>query len=397
MHSLRLRQEMTPGILSETAIPPSISPQTYKKERLVSLDAFRGATIALMVLVNNAGDSKHVYHPFAHARWNGWTITDTVFPSFLWIVGVAITLSLRNRLDARVSRSKLFGQIARRAVLLYLLGLLIYAFPMFDLSTQRILGVLQRIAICYLIGSAIYLKTTWKGQTIWIIGLLSAYWLMMKLIAVPGYGAGHLDVENNFAHYVDQIVLGRHNYRLTKTWDPEGIVSTLPAIATTLFGVIAGGVLRLSRVLSERVTWLFVLGSLLITLGLFCDMWLPINKRLWTTSFCLFMAGLDFLVFAIFAWFIDGLGYRRIVRPFVVMGMNAITIYVLSELFSEALDAIHWNTGTRSISLQEWIYAHGFAPLVTPYNASLLYAIAFTMVMYLIAYAMYRRKWFLKV
>lgn len=371
----------------------SLSP---KKERLVSLDAFRGAVIALMVLVNDAG-GHYVYHPLAHSRWNGWTVTDTVFPSFLWIVGVAITLSFRSRLDSGVSRSALFGHVLRRAAILYALGLFIYAFPDFDFSTQRILGVLQRIAICYVIASAIYLNTTWRGQTVAIVSLLSVYWLMMKLIPVPHYGAGHLDVANNFAHYIDQIVLGRHNYASTKTWDPEGIVSTLPAIATTLFGVLAGAILRLNRALSERITWLLTFGNLLIVSGLFCDMWLPINKKLWTTSFCLFMAGLDFVLFAIFVWFIDGLGYRRIVKPFVIIGMNAILVYVLSELLAETLDAIHWQAGGQTIQLKEWIYTHAFAPFASPYNASLLYAIAYTLLMYAIAYGMYRRKWFLKV
>lgn len=377
------------------AVGSSDSPLSGR-ERLVSLDAFRGVVIALMVLVNDAGDGAHIYHPFAHSPWNGWTLTDTVFPSFLWIVGVASTLSLRRRLQTGVSQSKLLGQVARRSAVLFLLGLLIYAYP-FDLSTQRVMGVLQRIAICYFIASAIYLKTTWRGQVWAIIALLGIYWLMMSFAPVPGYGHGRLDVDGNFAHYVDQIVLGHHNYLRTKTWDPEGIVSTLPAIATTLFGMIAGAMLRVNRPLSERVTWLFVLGNVLLASGLFCDMWLPINKKLWTSSFCLFMAGLDFVVFAIFVWFVDGLGYRRMLKPFLIMGMNAITVYVVSELLAVALNAIRWGVGDTSISLQQWLHLCAFAPIASPYNASLLYAIAFTLLIYLVAYALYRRKWFLKV
>ena len=194
--------------------------------------------MALMVLVNNPGGS-HPYWPLEHADWNGWTPTDVVFPSFMWIVGVAMTLSLHRRMEAGASRAELFLQAFRRAAILFVLGLISYAYPDFSLSTQRILGVLQRIAICYLIAAAIYLTTRIRGQIIWIVSLLAGYWLMMTLIPVPGYGPGRLDVAGNLAHYVDRIVLGAHNYSWTKTWDPEGIVSTMPAIATVLFGIMA--------------------------------------------------------------------------------------------------------------------------------------------------------------
>src|ERR1039457_6520399 len=215
--------------------------------RLVSLDAFRGATIALMVLVNNAGSGRDSYPQLEHAAWHGWTITDTGFPSFLWIVGVAITLSLGKRLAGGTSKSRLMAQVARRAAVLFVFGLAVYAYPNFDLGTQRILGVLQRIAICYLIASAIYLFTGVRGQILWIVGLFAAYWMMMTLIPVPGYGPGRLDVEGNLAHYVDRMGVRNHKHLPTKTWDPEGLVSTLPAIATALFGVLAGQILRLGR------------------------------------------------------------------------------------------------------------------------------------------------------
>lgn len=356
-------------------------------QRLVSLDVFRGGTMALMVLVNNSGDGAHTYGPLQHAEWNGWTLTDTVFPAFLWIVGVAITLSLGKRMAAGVPRSRLFAQILRRAVILYLLGLVVYAWPL-NFATQRWLGVLQRIAICYLIASAIYLTSSARGQIVWIFSLLTGYWLIMMLVPVPGYGAGHLDVERNFAHYIDWTVLGRHNYAGTKTWDPEGIVSTLPAIATTLFGIMAGHILRLRRELSERTTWLFLAGNLLIAAGLIANIWLPINKKLWTSSFSLFMAGLDFVVFAICVWLVDGLGVRRAFKPLVIIGMNAITVYMASELLYEFLSATH---------LQGPLFEGVFRPLASPYNASLLYALAYTALMWLLAYAMYRRGWFWKV
>jgi predicted acyltransferase len=344
--------------------------------------------MALMVLVNNAGGD-NVYGPLRHSEWNGWTITDVVFPTFLWIVGVAITLSIGRRLERGVARRELMGQVVRRALVLYALGLIVYLFPRFDFSTMRVLGVLQRIAICYLIASAIYLSTTTtRARILWIVSLLAGYWLLMKLAPVPGYGAGRLDLEGNLAHYVDRVVLGRHNYLFTKTWDPEGIISTLPAIATTLLGVLAGQLLRLKKSLMERTTALFFIGNVLLAIGLICDVWLPINKKLWTSSFTLFMAGLAFLLLATFLYLVDHLGHRRWFQPFVIMGMNAIVVYMLSELLAISLDVLR---------VHDWLYLHCFAVLASPRNASLLWAIAFTLLMYLAAYIMYRKRWFPRV
>lgn len=357
-------------------------------QRLRSLDAFRGATIALMIIVNTAGDEQHSYGPLKHAQWHGWTITDVVFPSFLWIVGVAMTLSLGKRIAEGVPRSRLFLQVLRRAAILYCLGLFLYGFPSYDLHTLRLLGVLQRIAICYAASAAIYLTTSIRGQIAWIAGLLVSYWMIMTLIPVPGYGAGNLDVERNLAHYVDQNILGSHNYAHTKTWDPEGIVSTLPAIATALFGIMAGHLLRLRRDFAERTVWLFVAGNALIALGLICDTWLPINKKLWTSSFALFMAGLDFVIFAGFAWFIDHLNRARYIRPLEIFGKNAIAAYLASEFLEEILQMIH---------VREPIYQTVFAPIPSPYLASLGYAISYMLVIYAFAYLLYRRNWFLRV
>ena len=346
------------------------------KGRLVSLDAFRGATMALMILVNTPGGPQS-YAPLNHSEWNGWTLTDTVFPSFLWIVGVAITLT----------RNKGLATVLRRACIIYVLGLVVYAAPAFSLGTQRWMGVLQRIAICYLIASVIYMTTRWRAQIVWILGLLVSYWLIMMLVPVPGYGAGDLAMGHNIANYVDRVVLGAHNYAGTKSWDPEGIISTLPAIATTLFGVLAGHILKLRRELAERTTWLYLAGTVLLTAGLIANVWMPINKKLWTDSFSLFMAGLDFVVFAGFLWLIDGRGYQRYVGPLVIMGMNAITVYLASELVIEALDMIH---------AHRWIYHTMFEPLASPKNASLGFAICYVLLMYALAYVMYRKHWFLR-
>ena len=196
--------------------------QTSTAGRLVSLDAFRGATMAFMILVNTPGDGRHVYWPLEHAQWNGWTPTDVVFPSFLWIVGVAITLSLGRRLERGESRADLFRKAAGRGCILFALGMLVYVYPAFDLSTQRILGVLQRIAICYVASAAIFLTAKLRGRIAWIVSLMAVYWLLMAFAPTPGYGPGRLDVEGNFAHYVDRMVLGSHNYHQTRTWDTGG-------------------------------------------------------------------------------------------------------------------------------------------------------------------------------
>ncbi|MFN9895378.1 MAG: acyltransferase family protein, partial [Acidobacteriota bacterium] len=247
------------------------------QNRLLSLDAFRGLIMAFMVLVNTPGTGAHVYPPLRHAEWHGWTPTDVVFPSFVWIVGVAITLARRPTM----------GKTLRRGAVLFGLGLLVYLYPHFDFSTARILGVLQRIAICYVATVAITRWTGVRGQVLWTAGLLAGYWVLMAV-----GGGGRFDVEGNFAHTVDRMVLGVHNYANTKTWDPEGIVSTIPAIATCLLGVLAGQVLARKEDLARRCTWLLVMGNLLLAAALVLDHWLPVNKQLWTSSFTLLMAGL---------------------------------------------------------------------------------------------------------
>lgn len=362
-------------------------PDRASGQRLISLDAFRGLTMLFMVLVNNGGGPQS-YAQLNHAGWNGWTLTDTVFPSFLWIAGVAITLALGRRLEGGAQRGELLRIVFRRAVIIYFLGLLVYAFPHFSLSHQRLMGVLQRIAICYLIASVIYLYCGIRAQIIWIVSLFSVYWLLMTFAKVPGWGPGNLSVDGNFAHYVDSIVLGAHNYASTKTWDPEGIVSTLPAIGTALLGVMAGHILRLPLPLAARRHRLLLAGVFLVALGLVWNIKLPINKKLWTDSFATFMAGLDFAALAVFIWIVDEFGLKKWVKPFLIVGMNAITVYLASEFLAEFLDA----TG-----LHQSLYTRFYAPFASPMNASLLWALSFVLLMYLLAWFLYRRRWFLRV
>ncbi len=374
-----------------TAIEPAVTAPAAT--RLTALDAFRGAAMLLMVLVNNGGGPRS-YGQLEHSDWNGWTLTDTVFPSFLWIVGVAITLSLGKRLQQGIAPSSLIPQIVRRAVILYLLGFALYLAPSFDLSHSRFLGVLQRIAICYLLASLLYLYTGIRVQLAAIVGLFLVYTALMFYGPVPGFGHGDLSVQGNFAHYVDSIVLGAHNYVHTKTWDPEGIVSTLPAIATAILGIMAGHLLRLNWTLTKKILWLAAIGIALICAAQVCNIWMPINKKLWSCSFTLLMAGLDFLVLALSLWFVDELGFKKIVKPLVIVGMNSIAVYLASEVLSEILDDIHTTAGA---SLHGLIYNRFYAPYASAENASLLWALSFVLLMYLLAYALYKKGIFWRI
>lgn len=374
-------------------MPPAVS---RASSRLVALDAFRGAAILLMVLVNNGGGPRS-YAQLEHSAWHGWTLTDTVFPSFLWIVGVAITLSLGKRLEAGMRPRQLLPQILRRAAILYIFGFLLYLPPAFELSHSRLLGVLQRIAICYLVVSCLYLFTGIRTQILVIAGLLLVYTLLMTYYPVPGYGAGHLDMERNFAHYVDRLILGAHNYAHTKSWDPEGIVSTLPAIATTLLGVMGGYLLRLRWSLQKRISCLTLTGVALLVAALLWNPFIPINKKLWTGSFALWMAGLDFIVLAAFLWAIDLHGYKKVVKPLVVVGMNSIAIYLASEVFAIVLDSVLVVSAGKYVTLHRLLYGRFFAPLGSVENASLLWALSFTFLMYLLAYMLYRKSWFWRI
>lgn len=377
-----------------------------KPERLLSLDAFRGFTIAGMILVNNPGSWSHIYPQLAHASWHGWTFTDWIFPFFLWIVGVAMTFSFAVRKAKGDSKEKLLLNVLRRSAIIFALGLFLAGFPFgllwnhnFSFDTIRIPGVLQRIAVCYFIGSLIYLYTSMRGQIVAIGVLFVSYWLMMFYIPVPEFGAGLFEKGKNFATYIDSLFLTGHMWSVSKTWDPEGIISTIPAIATTLFGAITGDYLRTSEHSKiEKSAWMFVFGAIFLLIGAALDMWMPINKSLWTVSYSIFMAGWALCVFGIFYFLIDAKGIKTWAHPFVVYGMNAIFVFVLSGVAGRSLGLIKltMDDGTQK-SLGAFIYQSLFVPIASPLNASLLYAITWISVMYLIVWVMYKRKWFVKV
>jgi len=377
------------------------------QQRLISLDAFRGATIAGMIMVNNPGTWSAIYPQLRHAAWHGWTFTDFIFPFFLWIVGVAMTLSFARRVQEGADKTKLLMHVFRRALIIFGLGLFLNGFPFglvsthhFAWETIRIPGVLQRIAICYLIASIIFMYTGVKGQIAWIVGLLASYWLAVMLIPVPGFGAGVLEPSGNLCWYLDSQLLAGHTWRGAPVpgFDPEGILSTVPAIATTLLGVLTGHWLRSDRSREEKTDWMFVAGNFLLLLGAILDMWLPINKNLWTSSYTIFMAGWANVCLAMFYWLIDVKGYKKWATPFVIYGMNAITVFVLSGLVGRIMGLIQWTTAEgNTTDLKSSIYNNVFAPIASPMNASLMFAICFIAVMYLVVWFMWKKKWFLKV
>ncbi|MCI0707307.1 MAG: DUF5009 domain-containing protein [Ignavibacteriae bacterium] len=376
--------------------------------RPVSLDVFRGATIAGMMLVNNPGDWSYVYPPFRHAAWHGWTYTDTVFPFFLWIVGVAMTFSFAKRIERGENAATLALHITKRSAIIFVLGLLLAAFPFglvfnnnFSFATLRIPGVLQRIAVCYFVVGLLFLRSNYKQQLLITAALLVFYWLAMMLIPVPGYGAGVLEPTGNLCWYIDSNLLAGHTWTGAPVpgFDPEGIFSTIPAIATTLFGVLTGHLLRSEKTAEEKTIWLFVYGSLLLFAGAVMDLWFPINKNLWTSSYAVFMAGMSMVVLGVCYWLIDVRGLiKNLTKPLEIYGINAITVYVLAGLFAKLSWLIKFeNADGTLISLKSWYYETLFLPLGDPMVVSFLHSLAYVAGLYLVAYVMYRYKWIIKV
>lgn len=368
------------------------------RDRLISLDVFRGITIAGMVLVNNPGSWGHLYWPLGHADWHGWTPTDLVFPFFLFIVGVAIPLALGPRLEAGADQSSLLLKILRRSAIIFALGLFLNGFPYFDLAEIRIPGVLQRIAVCYLVASIIFLKTKDRTHLFMTIALLVVYWFLLTRFAAPGFPAGDLSKVGSIASYIDRTVFGTHVWAAAKVYDPEGLLSTIPAIATTLFGVITGKWLRASRSAYEKVAGLFVVGALCIFIGWAWHPFFPINKSLWTSSYVFFTGGMALQFLALCYWLIDIKQYRRWARPFVIFGVNAIALFVGSGSMARLLGLIKLEglDGTE-ITLKAWLYRNLFATWASPLNASLMFAIAFLLVWLGLMWLLYRKKIFLKV
>jgi predicted acyltransferase len=371
--------------------------ENTQAKRLLSLDAFRGFTIAGMILVNSPGSYREVYPQLRHAQWNGWTFADTIFPFFLFIMGVSMVYSLARRKEIGHVDASLDLQIVKRTIVLFGLGLFMNSYPIFHLSTLRIPGVLQRIALCYFFTSLIMRRYGPIGQAFWLFGFLASYWLMMRFVPVPWIGAGVLEPGNNFAAYVDSLFLEGHMLPQYETWDPEGLVSTIPAIGTTLFGVLCGEYLRSPVASRKKTAGMLCTGVALVMLGMVMDHWLPINKGIWTSTFSIFMAGLAFLCLALFYWLIDVKGYKRWATMFVILGMNSIAIYFLAEILDTTLRFVLHHVAGSTISLRIYLHRSFFTPLASPENASLLFAVSYVFLMFLIAWAMWKKRLFIKI
>jgi predicted acyltransferase len=364
--------------------PPGATP------RLVSVDVLRGLTVAAMVLVNNPGSWSHVYWPLRHAEWHGFTPTDMIFPFFLFIVGVSIPLALGARLER--SRHGLVGRVFWRSLAIFALGLLLHALPFFHLGTLRIPGVLQRIAVCYLLAALLVILTGgvtgWRLQAVVAGGLLVGYWLLMTRVPPPGGVAGDLSPAGSLASYVDRRVLGPHIWQAAKVYDPEGVLSTLPAVATTLLGVLAGHWIRTARP-GRRVVVGLVVGGLAGTVAGWLWGWsFPINKALWTSSYALFMSGLAALALAGCYWSIEVRGWRGWAGPFGVLGVTALPLFFLSSLMARLLFLIR--VGREGTRLQAWLFGHLFTPWLSPVNASLAYAVAYVLLWWGLMWALHR-------
>ena len=370
--------------------PPGGPPRVISP-RVISVDVLRGLTVAAMVLVNNPGSWASVYWPLRHAEWSGFTPTDMIFPLFLFIVGVSIPLALGPRLEERRAAG-LVGRVLWRSLAIFTLGLLLHALPWFHLATLRIPGVLQRIAVCYLLAALLVIVSSggagWRLQAAVAGGLLVGYWLLMTRVAPPGGVAGDLSPAGNLAGYVDRLVLGPHLWQVSKFYDPEGVLSTLPAVATTLLGVLAGHWIRGAGPTGRTVGGLAIGGVAATAAGWLWALSFPINKSLWTSSYALFMSGLAALALAICYWMIEVRGWRRVTGPFVVLGVTALPLFFLSSLMARLLLLIR--VGPDRIRLHAWLFEHLFAPWASPFNASLAFALAYVLLWWGLMWALHR-------
>ncbi len=370
-------------------------------ERLLSLDVFRGITIASMLLVNNPGTWGAQYAPLKHADWHGWTPTDLIFPFFLFIVGVSMTFSFGRMLEKGLTRETILLKSVKRAALIFLVGLLMHGFPSYidNLPTLRIPGVLQRIAIAYLIAAPIVLYTRVKGIVVAIAALLLGYWVAMTMIPEPGGFPGILQKGQDLGAFIDRAIFGtNHLWNQSSTWDPEGLLSTVPAVGTALLGVLAGYWIRSPRTQLEKTVGLFVASNIGLVLGLMWHQLFPINKPLWTSSYVIFTAGMACHFLALCYWLIDVKGYRRWTLPFLIFGMNAITAFFLSSIGARSLNLIKVAGPTgEPIALKTYIFTNFYQSWLSPINASLAFAITYVLFWLGVMAILYKRRIFIKL
>jgi predicted acyltransferase len=384
------------GDMATAGSVPAKAPGT----RLASLDFFRGVTIAAMILVNNPGNGD-AFGPLKHSEWNGWTMTDLIFPFFLFIVGVSLVLSTASRVARGESRGKLALHALRRAVTILAIGLFLNAFPHFVLATWRIPGVLQRIAVCYLISTLLYLWTGPRVRWTVIAGSLIGYWILMRFVPVPGHGVPGVDIpllhpDNNLTAWLDRKLMMGHLYEGVR--DPEGLLSTIPAIGTCLLGVVTGEWVRKFRGHSiELLRRLVIVGAVCVTMGEAWGRFFPINKKLWTSSYVLLTAGLAMLALASCYWLLDVREWKgKWMTPALVFGTNAIVAYAISELLAIIGYAYPTMHAGQKMPWQQVVYSELFEKM-PPAWGSLAFSLLFVLVCFVPVWVMYRKKIFVKV
>ncbi|NUQ20059.1 MAG: DUF5009 domain-containing protein [Gemmatimonadaceae bacterium] len=409
---------LTPDVTA----PPAVAAPKPTRERLLSLDVFRGITVAGMLLVNDPGSWAAIYPPLEHAPWNGWTPTDLIFPFFLFIVGITTELSLGARRSRGASDGDLAKAIVRRGAIIFLLGFLMSWFPFFQwgavdgianptfwdrivyrVDHVRVFGVLQRIGIAYTLGGLLTLRTTLKQQIVMLAVILYGYWIVMTLVPVPGTGMlgdWMLDTKGgNLAAWVDRAVLGtKHIWVGGIVFDPEGPLSTIPAVGTVILGVIAGRWIASPRALLERIAGLFAAGCLAAMVGMIWNWSFPINKSLWTSSFVLFTAGMAALTLATCMWLIDIHRVTRWTKPFVVFGVNPIVAFVGSGVMARLVYSIFKVTvNGRPVAVQQAFNDAVFASWLPPRVASLCFALTFVLFWYAILLVLHRKRIYVRV
>lgn len=379
---------------------------TAPNTRLLSLDVFRGLTVAAMILVNNPGDWGNIYAPLEHAEWHGCTPTDLIFPFFLFIVGVSIAFSLGTKKEKGIADKAIILSIIKRSAVLFLLGFTlnlmpdIFSDPIKAFSTVRIPGVLQRIALVFLFSAILFYKTSVRTQLIIFVFILIIYWALLNLVPVPGGIAPNLEKETSLGAWLDRSIFTEaHLWKLSKTWDPEGLLSTLPAIASGISGVLTGVLLRKKDITAnQKVLQMLVAGIIAVVAGLIWNNYFPLNKALWTSSYVLFTSGLALFMLAIFYWLIDVRNVKGFTKPFLVYGVNAITVFFLSSVMAKLFNFIKVTdaTGTE-VSLKTWLFQSYYVPSFSPLNASLAWALTFVFFWLAVLWLMYNRKVFIKV
>jgi predicted acyltransferase len=386
------------GNRMQSANPKQGVSQTLSS-RFVSVDVMRGLTVAFMILVNNNGQNDQAYVAMNHSPWNGFTPTDLVFPTFLFIMGVSMVLSFEARLRKGFSTTEYLLHTFRRFVILVFFGLIVNGFPFFHLDTLRIYGVLQRIALCYLLGSLLQLvdRGVWTKVAVLVISLVG-YWVLMRWIPVPHHGIPGgdfplLDPDINLTAYLDRHMFPGRLFEGRR--DPEGFLSTLPALGTTLLGMITGLWLRSSRSLNNKLNGILMAGIVAVTAGQLWSYWFPLNKKLWTSSYVLYAGGWTLLILALCYFVVEIKNLRgRWTYPWLVFGTNAITAYVFSELLSSTVAVVKGDAGQ---SLQHYLYWTYFVHVLNPAFGSLVYSVCFAAICWIPVALLYRKKIFLKI